>query len=88
MTVIFSEKLLPNYSIWSEVIVTDILELKSSVPEHIIPKILELQLGVRQTVLKCLPSISLNRGVLTGIESINTDPIVCPTSTPNYVILS
>ena len=48
--IIFSEKLLPNYSIWSEDIVTDILELKSSVPEHIIPKILELQSGVRQTL--------------------------------------
>ena len=48
--IIYAEKLLPYYSIRSELIVPDSLELKSSLPEHIIPKILELQSGVRQTI--------------------------------------
>ena len=48
--IISSEKLLPYYSIRSEHIVPDSLELKSSVPEHIVLKILEPQLGFRQTV--------------------------------------
>ena len=40
--IISSDKLLPYYSIKLEHIVTDILELKLSIPEHIISKILEL----------------------------------------------
>ena len=47
---ISSEKLLPYYSIWLENIVQYSLELKLSIPEHIIPKMLELQSGVRQTL--------------------------------------
>ena len=48
--IISADKLLPYYSIQSEHIVPDSLELKLSVPEHMVPKILEIQSGVRQTV--------------------------------------
>ena len=48
--IISSGKLLPYYSIRLERIVPDSLELKSRVPEHIVPNIMELQSGVRQTV--------------------------------------
>ena len=40
--IISSEKLLHYYSIRSEQIVTDSLELKQGVPEHVIPTILEI----------------------------------------------
>ena len=45
--IISADKILPYYSIPSEYIVPDSLELKSSVPEHIVLKILELQSGFR-----------------------------------------
>ena len=49
--IISADKLLPYYSIRSEHIVPDSLELKPSVLEHIVPKInLELQSRVRQAV--------------------------------------
>ena len=48
--IISANKLLPYYSIRSEHIVLDSLELKTGGPEHVVPNILELQLGVRQTV--------------------------------------
>ena len=47
---ISANKILPYYSIQSEHIVPDSLELKTVVPEHVVSNILELQLGVRQTV--------------------------------------
>ena len=45
--IISAEKLLPYYSLRSEHIVPDSLELNSSVPEHTVQNILELQSGVR-----------------------------------------
>ena len=41
--IIFAEKLLQYYSIQSEHIVSDSLELKSIVLEYVVPKILEIQ---------------------------------------------
>ena len=81
--IISAEKLLPYYSIRSEHIVPDSLELKLIVPKHIIPKIMELQSGVRQNLQNNLPSISLEIGVLTGVKSMDTDPSVCPSSASN-----
>ena len=40
--IISANKLLPYYSIRSENIVSDSLELKKGVPEHVVPNILEL----------------------------------------------
>ena len=48
--IISSEKLLPYYSIRSVHKVPDSLKLKSSITEHIVPKIMELQSGFRQNV--------------------------------------
>ena len=48
--IISAEKLLPHYSIRSDHIFPDSLELKTGVPEHVAPTILELQLGFIQTV--------------------------------------
>ena len=48
--IIYAYKLLPYYSILSECIVPEDLELKTGVPEHVVPTILELQSGFRQTV--------------------------------------
>ena len=48
--IISAEKLFPYYSIHSEHIFPDSIELKSIIPEHIVPNILELQLGSIQTV--------------------------------------
>ena len=48
--IISANKLLLYYSIQSEYIFPDSLELNRGVPEKIVPNILELQSGVRQTV--------------------------------------
>ena len=48
--IIAANKLLSYYSTLLEHIVSDSLELKTGVPEHVVPIIIELQLGVRQTV--------------------------------------
>ena len=48
--IISANKILPYYSIRSEHIVADSLEPNRGVPEHVVPNILELQLGVRPTV--------------------------------------
>ena len=48
--IISANKILPYYSIRSEHIDPDSLELKTVVPEHFVPNILELQSGVRPTV--------------------------------------
>ena len=48
--IISAEKLLPYYSIRSKHIFPDSLELKSRFSEHIIPNILEIQLGLRKNV--------------------------------------
>ena len=48
--IISAKKSLSYYFIRSEHIVLESLELKTGVPEHVIPKILELQSGFRQTV--------------------------------------
>ena len=48
--IISSNKILSCYSIRSENIVSESLEIKTGVPEHFVPNILELQSGVRQTV--------------------------------------
>ena len=48
--IIYANKLLPYYSIRSEHIVPDSLELETGVLEHVVTNILELQLGVIQTV--------------------------------------
>ena len=48
--IIYYGKTLPYFSIHLEHIVTDSLELKLRVPEHTVPNILEIQLGVRQTM--------------------------------------
>ena len=48
--IIYSNKILPYYSIRSEHIVPDSLELKIGIPEHVVPNIIEPRLGVRQTV--------------------------------------
>ena len=68
---ISAKKILPYYSIRSEHIIPDSLELKTGVPEHVVPDILELQSGVRQTVYNGLPYISVDRRMLTGVESMN-----------------
>ena len=47
---ISGNKILPYYSIRSEDIVPDSLELKTCVPEYVVTNILKLQLGVRKTV--------------------------------------
>ena len=47
--IIYTNKLLPYYSIRSEHVVPDSLELKTGVPQHIITNILEPQSGVRLT---------------------------------------
>ena len=48
--IISANKILPYYSMRSEHIVPDSLELKAGVPEYVVPNILEPQSGVRQTV--------------------------------------
>ena len=48
--IISADKILPYYSIRSEHIVLDSLELKIGVLEHVVPNILELHSGVRPTV--------------------------------------
>ena len=48
--IISTNKLLPYYSICSEHIVPEIIELKIGASEHVVPTILELQSGVRQTI--------------------------------------
>ena len=48
--IISSNKLLNYYSIRSEHIVLDSQELKTGVPEQVVPNILELQSGFIQTV--------------------------------------
>ena len=45
-----ANKILPYYSIRSEHIVPDSIELKTGIPEYFYPNILELQLGVRPTI--------------------------------------
>ena len=55
--IISSNKILPYYYI----------RLK-----HIVPESLELKLGIRQTAYNGLPFISLNMGVLKGVESNNS----------------
>ena len=51
--IISANKILTYYSIRSE---------------HIVPESLELKSGIRQTLYNGLPSISINRGVLTGVD--------------------
>ena len=75
--IISAKKILLYYFIRSEQLVPDSLELKTCVPEHVVPHIIELQSGVRQTVYNGIPSIYLDMGMLTGVESMNTDPSVC-----------
>ena len=48
--IISASKILPYYSKRSEHIFLESLELKTGVPEHIIPHIIEPQSGVRKTV--------------------------------------
>ena len=48
--IISDNKILPYYSIPSEHIVPDSLELKTGVIEHVVQKILEFQSRFRQTV--------------------------------------
>ena len=48
--IISANKILPYYSIRSEHIVPDSLELKTRVPEHVVVNLLELKSGVIQTV--------------------------------------
>ena len=48
--IISANKILLYYFIRSEQIVPDSLELKTCVPEHVVPHLIELQSGVRQTV--------------------------------------
>ena len=48
--IISANKILLHYSIRSEHIVPESLELKTGFLEHVLPNILELQSGVRQTV--------------------------------------
>ena len=45
--IIYAYKILPYYFIRSEHIVSESLDLKTGVPEHVIPNILELQSDVR-----------------------------------------
>ena len=51
----FANKILPYYSIQSDHIVPDTLELKTGVQEHVVPNILELRLGVRKPYITVLP---------------------------------
>ena len=41
--IISAKKILPYYSIWSEHIISESIELRTGVPEHVVPNILELQ---------------------------------------------
>ena len=61
--IISTNKLLFYYSTQSEQIVTDSLDLKTGVPEHNVPKMIELQLGVRQSYKRSSLHFSQQGGV-------------------------